>query len=264
MSKDQFVMKLKSRSYSFLLGLSCLLATASVSAEVIYKQDFSSYSAGQSVVGNGFRFANKIAPAGQAAHNNSAIVRKGSSGNYLSILSYGFANQDGKNPGWSPTLRTARDFRAIALSPEFVTRISVDMRYKSPDADVTLNSGRNSNPYSTLRFGGSGGSDWFGFFGKDKVFAGGGKNSATIPNFKETAWYRMQMDLNPSDGSMLLTVFELDAQGKTTEVAKLVSTNSGVIKTINTFSFSVVRPGFAQTNVWSADYANLTVETVTP
>lgn len=244
-------MNLKLTSRSLLFGLSCLLAASSHAQTILYQQDWSGYADGASVLGDGFYSVRGTnTPAG-----NTAIVHHNQYGSYLSIVSTGYSGTS-----YSPQVRTDSSFAPIALSATQITRISIDMRYQSPGVELNRGSG---NPYSSFRFSGDGGSSWFGFFGLDQVFAGGGTSSQTIDGFDMLSWYRLEFDLNPQDGSMVLTAFDVDALGQTgDQVAQLTATTSGVVSQITNFTFELIRPGTSTDLIWSADFANITISTV--
>lgn len=260
----------KLKLYALSLGISCLGIAAAQAQTIIYQEDWSSYTVGESVVGEDW-YNVRTPPAGSPAVNNTTIVYQGPNGKYLSLLAHPTVGTT-----YAPLIRNAstNPDTPIQLHATLPTRVSVDIRFESPNPPEGVNLNRGtSQPYSTFRFIGDGGNIWFGYVRDDRIFSGAGGNYHQF-DLVTTDWYRFAMDMNPLDGSLLLRVFEVDGVGNTgAEIIALTPRDadgnviSGVFTEITQLNFEILRPGNTQAaidagQVWSGDFANLTISTV--
>lgn len=261
----KYIMNLIFSPRSLLLGLSCLCVASLQAQSIVYQENWSGYANGASVIDDGYRFSNTIAPEGQPARDNSAIVHHDSNGSYLSLISYGYANVGSNNPGWSPKVHTTHISTGspIHISTTEKTVMSVDIRYRTPGFETK----GTSQPYSSFRFTGDGGNAfWLGFISPTRLFINfPGQNQVLFDlstPINMDAWHRFAVELNPANGSMVLTVSELDALGEGTELWSTTSTSTRNFSMITTYTMELVRPGTSTDNVWSADFTNITISTI--
>lgn len=197
---------------------------------VLYTENWSEYSNGESVIDNGYRWHGATGP------KNTAIVEEGSDGKkFLAVTSWGGADSLFGPMAYKSVNLDLRNNRS--------TTITGDIRYWQPDTS------RLGTPYPSINVYGSGGVRLqFGFYNATSVFAlvGGKTVTGTLEEAIDwNGWYRFTLNFNHVTNGVSFSVLQLD--GLDGNVVDTIWETSGfdpfAFTDVTGYRFEVIRPG---------------------